>query len=177
MASRGSMSVETAVFEDDGLVPNSRLPVIVYRGAVEPDGDDAAACFERIFGANGWSNSWRDGIFGYHHYHSIAHEVLGMAAGSVTVRLGGESGRDFDLRAGDVVVLPAGTGHKRLAASPDLLVVGAYPGGRDYDIIRAEASDRAEHDAAVQRIASVPLPGQDPVAGQDGSLMRLWARP
>src|SRR5262245_12284974 len=120
-------TIETAHFADDGRVPNNRLPVIVYRGAIAPDADDPARSFEATFAQHRWSNSWRNGIYGYHHYHSTAHEVLGIARGHARVRLGGESGRDFDLAAGDVVVLPAGTGHKRLSASRDLEVVGAYP--------------------------------------------------
>jgi uncharacterized protein YjlB len=168
-------TIETAHFPDDGRVPNNRLPVIVYRGAVAPDIDDPARSFEETFAKNRWSNSWRNGIYGYHHYHSNAHEVLGIARGHARVRLGGESGRDFDIAAGDVIVLPAGTGHKRLSASRVLEVVGAYPDGRGWDLIRADDSDRRTHDEAVERIANVPKPAYDPVMGKDGPLARLWA--
>jgi uncharacterized protein YjlB len=168
-------TIETAHFADDGRVPNNRLPVIVYRGAIAPDADDPAKSFEETFAKNRWSNSWRNGIYGYHHYHSNAHEVLGIAKGHARVRLGGESGRDFDLEAGDVVLLPAGTGHKRLAASRDLEVVGAYPEGRDWDLIKADDSDKRVHDEAVKRIANVGKPAYDPVMGKDGPLMRQWA--
>jgi uncharacterized protein YjlB len=166
--------IETATFGDDGQVPNNPLPVLLYRGAVKPDAADPAAAFERRFAAHDWTNGWRDGIFTFHHYHSTSHEVLGIAQGAVRVRLGGEQGRDFALAAGDVVVLPAGTGHKRLSASSDLLVVGAYPGGCDWDLIRADGSTKAEHDAALVRIRAVPLPAQDPVHGPGGPLKRLW---
>src|SRR5579885_1918026 len=113
--------IETARFEDDGKVPNSSLPVILYRGAIAPDSRDPAAAFERRFAANDWSNSWRDGIYPFHHFHSTSHEVLGIAQGRGRLRLGGEGGRDFELAEGDVVVLPAGTGHKRLSATSDFL--------------------------------------------------------
>src|SRR5262245_22428901 len=96
-------TIETAHFADNGRVPNNPLPVIVYRGAIELDAADPASSFEATFAQNRWSNSWRNGIYGYHHYHSNAHEVLGIARGHARVRLGGESGRDFDLAAGDVV--------------------------------------------------------------------------
>lgn len=167
-------AVETALFADDGRVPNSRLPVLIYRGAAAVDGADTAVDMERLFARNAWANGWRDGIFPFHHYHSTAHEVLGIARGEAQVRLGGEAGQDVHLRAGDIVVLPAGTGHKRLSASSDLLVIGAYPDGRDYDLVRADATDATEHARAVARIAVVPLPSSDPVAGVDGPLRRLW---
>jgi uncharacterized protein YjlB len=73
---------------------------------------------------------------------------------------------------GDVLVLPAGTGHRNLGASPDLQVVGAYPDGMRWDLRRG---DPAEHDEVVASIAAVPLPGADPVAGADGPLTGLWA--
>ena len=160
--------VETHRFADDGRFPNSVLPLLVYRRALPPD----PAAMERAFAANGWSNSWRDGIFRYHHFHSIAHEVLGIAAGEARVAFGGPSGREVAVRAGDVVVIPAGVAHRNMGQSADLLVVGAYPGGSDYDTRRGEP---AEHAAAVRAIAAVPLPESDPVSGRDGRLRRLWA--
>jgi uncharacterized protein YjlB len=175
MSTSTSDVLETIAFRDDGRVPNSSLPVLLYRAAVAPSLHDPAEAFETTFARNGWSNSWRDGIYPFHHYHSTSHEVLGIARGAGKVRLGGEQGCDFDLAAGDVVVLPAGTGHKRLQASSDFLVVGAYPEGRDWDLIRADASDEATHAAAVARIGKVPLPAMDPVGGKDGALPRLWA--
>jgi uncharacterized protein YjlB len=159
-------------FADDGSIPNNPLlPVLIYPQAIVLHGDPAVA-IEHVFAANGWPPQWRNGIYGYHHYHSNAHEALGIARGQVTVRLGGEQGRDFDLRAGDVVVLPAGTGHKRLSASDDLLVIGAYPPGQEnYDICRGRASERPE---VLETIRWVPLPASDPVQGENGLLIGLW---
>ena len=104
----------------------------------------AKRCLPATVGAR----AWRNGIYAHHHYHSTAHEVLGIVAGSVRVRLGGESGKTVELRAGDVVVIPAGVAHKSEGASPDLLVVGAYPGGKSPDMCRpgsagARAGSRA----------------------------------
>lgn len=160
---------ETHRFADDGRFPNSALPLLLYRGALPPD----PAATERLFAANGWSNAWRNGIFDYHHFHSTAHEVLGVAAGEARVAFGGPSGRELALRAGDAVVIPAGVAHRNLGASADLLVVGAYPGGADYDILRG---DPAEHAAAVRAVAAVPPPELDPVRGRGGALLRLWRR-
>ena len=162
--------VETYWFDDDGVVPNSRLPLVVYRGAIPPGRDPASAC-ERMFAANGWPHSWRNGIYAHHHYHSTAHEVLGIAGGHASVRLGGENGRTVELKTGDVVVIPAGVAHKREAASADLLVIGSYPRGQDPDMCRAEAPD---HEQAVPRIAAVPLPERDPVTGGAAPLLDCW---
>jgi uncharacterized protein YjlB len=158
-------------FEDDGRIPNSRLPVLVYARVV--DSEAGAGAYEKLFAAHGWSGAWRDGIYPFHHFHSTAHEVLGIARGSVEVMLGGPEGERFELRAGDVVVLPAGTGHCNLGSSPDLLVVGAYPNGMDWDLRRG---DPAEHDEVLANIARVPPPDQDPVQGERGSLVELWKR-
>jgi uncharacterized protein YjlB len=162
-------------FDDDGEIPNNpKLPVLIYAKANELHGDPAVA-MEHLFGKNGWPPQWRNGIYDYHHYHSNAHEVLGIAKGHVKVRLGGENGRDFDLEAGDVVLLPAGTGHKRLAASDDLLVIGAYPPGQeDYDVLRGKSSERPK---ALKTIVRVPMPESDPVHGAEGPLLGLIASP
>jgi uncharacterized protein YjlB len=172
----GDPQIETARFMDDGRVPNSRLPVILYRGAIGTGGQNNADALKQRFAENRWTNSWLSGIYPFHHYHSTSHEVLGIARGRVRLRLGGESGRDFDLSAGDVVVLPAGTGHKRLSERGHLLVVGAYPDGRDWDLIKADESDASVHAAATKRIANVALPELDPVIGSAGPLVELWRR-
>lgn len=164
------MRPEAFTFDDDGSIPNSALPVLLYRDAL--DGVADAAAYEQLFARYGWLGAWRDGIFPFHHFHSTAHEVLGIARGTVDVMLGGPNGRQLALRAGDVVVLPAGTGHCNRGSSADLLVVGAYPNGMRWDLRRG---DPAERDEVLANISRVPPPGQDPVNGHDGPLVELWA--
>ena len=161
------------VFTDDGLVPNNVLPFLVYKGAVDVTGAEPEAGIEQLFGANGWGDMWRNGIYDYPHYHATVHEVLGIARGHARVRFGGDHGKELDVAAGDVAILPAGTGHQRLSASPDLLVVGAYPPGPKMQVTRPTPENHAK---ALKSIPQVPLPQSDPVMGKDGPLMRLWKR-
>jgi uncharacterized protein YjlB len=161
------------MFADDGFVPNNpRLPIVIYRGAIDLIGmvnpEDA---IERRFRDNGWGQFWRNGIYPYTHYHSMIHEGMGIARGKARVRFGGNKGREIDLTAGDVAVLPAGTGHQCLSHSDNLTVIGAYPRTGHYDLCR---DSKADHDKAVLSIPQVPLPDADPVFGKQGPLLRLW---
>lgn len=160
-------------FDDDGETPNNpRLPLLVYRDVVPAEGArDPATWFERTFAAHGWVDGWRNGIHPFLHFHTATHEVLGIAAGRATVAFGGAAGKALDVAAGDVVVLPAGTGHRRLQASADLLVVGAYPRNGRFDQRRP---GEVAPDAARRAVAAVPLPQMDPVCGKDGPLLSLW---
>jgi uncharacterized protein YjlB len=160
-------------FRDDGRIPNHpRWPVIIYWNVVHlPRTLDPAAVMEDLFEGNGWGDSWRDGIYDYLHYHSRIHEVLGIARGSAEVRVGGDRGRTFKLSAGDVVILPAGTGHQCLAASKDFLAVGAYPPSGTYDVCRPTAE---EHERSVKSVEKVKRPRKDPVFGAKGPLLKLW---
>jgi uncharacterized protein YjlB len=165
---------ETWRFLDDRVTPNNPLPFLIYRTIVHFEARfDPAAVLEVLFGGNGWGRSWRNGIYDYLHYHSQVHEVLGIARGQGRVRFGGDHGIDVDLAAGDVAVLPAGTGHQRLTASADLLVVGAYPPAGRYDECRGKPD---EHARALRTIPQVPLPPADPLFGADGPLCKLWMK-
>ena len=158
--------------KDDGTIPNNdRLPLLVYQHALDLSTGDPAATCEAIFAANGWVGSWRNGIFSYHHYHSNAHEVLAIAQGRASVQFGGETGAVFSVGPGDVVIIPAGVGHKNLGSSPDLLVIGAYPPGPHCDLCRGQADERPQ---VLHNIAQVPLPGTDPIYGDQGLLFKYW---
>jgi uncharacterized protein YjlB len=160
-------------FNDDGRIPNHPWwPVVIYWSVVNlPRSLDPAAVMEELFEGNGWGDSWRNGIYDYLHYHSRIHEVLGVARGSAKVRLGGDRGRTLKLNAGDVVILPAGTGHQCLSASKDFLVVGAYPSSGTYDECRPTAED---YERSIKSVEKVKRPHKDPVFGAKGPLLKLW---
>src|ERR1044072_2553832 len=166
----------TLRFADDGSIPNHpRWPLVHYHGAVAlPKCIDPAAVFEDLFQRNAWGDSWRNGVYDYLHYHSRIHEVMGVARGTAVIRFGGRRGRKLRVKAGDVVVLPAGIGHQSLSASKDFLVVGAYPATGTYDLCRTSPEEYAR---AVKTVPKVVPPRRGPVYGKDGGVLALWRRP
>ncbi len=160
------------LFEDDGIVPNNpKFPLLIYRGVVSFDRRfDPATIIDTLFGINGWGRSWRDTVYDFVHYHSQIHEVMGVARGSAQIECGGVKGRKVSVKAGDVVVLPAGTGHRLITASRNFLVVGAYPEDGTYD----ECTDTRDRPDAIKRIIKVKKPAKDPVYGKSGPLAKLW---
>lgn len=163
-------TVQILMFERNKWVPNNpRLPVLIYPKAIAVQDSDPAALFEKIFSANGWQPQWRYGVYSYHHYHTEGHEVLGIASGKARLMLGGPNGHVLEVSSGDVLLLPAGTGHCNLDSSEDFLVVGAYPPGQRADICR-----EAPTTAQLASIDTLPFPDQDPVQGLLGAVHQYW---
>lgn len=165
------MQPEQLFLEDDGDIPNNKLPLLLYRKAFNKQGPEGARWLEEHFAGNNWLNAWRNGVYSYHHYHSTSHEVLGVYAGSAKLHLGGEQGQKVDVEAGDIIVIPAGVGHKNLGSSQDFGVVGAYPNGSSYDLKTGKSGERPQAD---KNIAQVPVPSTDPLSGSKGGVAEIW---
>jgi uncharacterized protein YjlB len=171
MVTRELVEPEQFSFKDDGVFPNSVLPVLLYRQAFKTEIGDRASAIEQCFAENDWSNSWRNGVYSFAHYHSTTHEVLGAYGGAATLRLGGEHGKTVEVHAGDVIVIPAGVAHQNIGASTEFAVVGAYPDGREWDLLRGRADERPKAD---RTIAALPIPNHDPIYGPEGPLRQIW---
>src|ERR1700722_15492882 len=170
-AVRDEVKPLTIVFADDGLVPNNPMPLLIYKRAVEVANDHPEKTIEGLFGANGWGDMWRNGVYDSLHYHATVHEALGVARGHALVRFGGDMGGEIALAAGDVAILPAGTGHQCLSPPRDFCVIGAYRPGPKMHVTRPTPENHAR---ALKTIPQVRLPDSDPVLGQNGPLLRLW---
>lgn len=162
-------TIEKYHFADDGIIPNNRLPVIVYRQVT--DVQDKSDWLEKCFKANGWANNWRDIVLPYDHFHSTTHEVLGMGKGTVTLHIGGEKGLDMEVSAGDVLILPAGVGHYAVSEHKNYEMVGGYPDGKGWDLLTGTSEEREK---AIPQIEKLPIPKTDPVFGIEGELLKLW---
>ncbi|MEO6286868.1 MAG: cupin [Dyadobacter sp.] len=161
--------VEKYQLSDDGVIPNSDLPVLVYRQVCMQE--DKSDWFEATFIANGWTNNWRDIILSYDHFHSTTHEVLGVGKGEVRLQVGGKAGILLTVAAGDVIVLPAGVGHCSLPGQSGYEIVGGYPDGRSWDLLTGTEEERR---TALPRIKAVPVPVTDPIDGVQGTLTKYW---
>jgi len=159
------------LFEDDGSIPNSKYPLLVYQHAFSTKGSEGAIWLKEKFASNHWTNSWRWGIYPFHHYHSNTHEVLGVCQGNALLHMGGEQGQKINVEVGDILVIPAGVGHKCLKHSNDFTVVGAYPNGLSPDMNKCETGERPKADT---NIAAVALPETDPLLGKNGGLRNYW---
>jgi uncharacterized protein YjlB len=153
--------------------PNSELPVLIYQKALNlpEQKNKAVTVIQKIFGRNDWSNSWRNSIYDFHHYHSVTHECMAICEGSATIITGGPGGRRVKLSEGDVIILPAGVAHKCLKFSQNFLCVGAYPEGKDFDL---KTGTDIEYKQAIENIKKLPVPVNDPVFGKEGFLKAYW---
>ncbi len=162
--------VDAFLLAPHAWVPNNRsLPVIVYSCAFDPGARNLGDHIDHYFAQHDWPVQWHDGVFDYHHFHSTAHEVLGVIAGAAELIVGGPGGRPLRIAAGDVLLLPAGTGHCLVSREDAFQVAGGYPKGQQWDI-RRDALTPDE----LRAMDALPFPACDPVYGKNGPLIEQW---
>lgn len=160
-------------FSENGFFPNSSLPVLIYQNAITLPGQKnrAATIIQKLFLSHNWSNSWRNGVYDFHHFHSNTHEVLGIASGNARIIFGGPGKRSIEVATGDVIIIPAGVGHKCASSSEEFMCVGAYPEGKNYDIM---VGKEEEFKKAKKNLNEVSQPKYDPVFGKEGFIKSFW---
>lgn len=158
------MAIESYQSGPRGRVPNSRFPLLVYRNAVPGGGEEHV---KNRFVQNGWLNNWLyPGIYEYSHFHSTTHECLGCASGWMDIVIFGKGGEKVRLSAGDILLMPAGVSHEMVGYSDDVMMVGGYPDGRDWDNVQEEFLSEENFRAAAKRIMMLPIPSRDPANGE-----------
>lgn len=168
------------IVQDDGQFLNcsiQNLPVLIYKSAFAVSGNpsELANKIEETFDNNGFPPQWRFGLYEYPHYHSTSHEILGVFKGSARVRLGGsKQGIEEEVRAGDVMVIPAGVAHESVQSGGGFEMVGAYPAGYSWDMNYGKGQE--EKQKAEANIKKVGVPTKDPVYGSKGPLLEHWQK-
>ncbi|BAL75026.1 cupin domain-containing protein [Bradyrhizobium cosmicum] len=164
------MNIETHVLKGNGRIPNSRLPVLIYRQAFDMRPLD----IEDLFRRNEWPTDWHSsfGMYPRHHFHSDTHELIAVTRGTLVGRFGGPEGVCVTMTKGDFVVIPAGVGHFGESITEDLRLTGAFPLGHAIHDFRLGYVD--EYARMVERSRRVAVPVFDPLEGASGSLPQIW---
>jgi len=165
-----SVTVEKYFFRGNGRVPNSHLPLLIYRNVIRGD----AATMEAIMRRNRWMPAWHahHGMWPRHHFHTEAHEIICVRRGVHVAKFGGHDGIVGEVRAGDVIVIPAGVGHCGLEISDDLDLTGGFPDGSGLVDFRMGFPE--EYAELCRRAREVPLMDCDPFFGVKGPLVAIW---
>jgi uncharacterized protein YjlB len=165
------MTVETHYLKGNGRIPNSRLPLLIYRGAVQVGVTEMEEQIRR----NDWPPEWHSsfGMYPRHHFHSDAHELIAVTRGTMVGLFGGHDGVRATVTAGDVIVIPAGVGHFGESITEDLRLTGAFPAGYAIHDFRLGYPD--EYARVVDRAQRVPIPANDPLHGPKGPLVEIWS--
>jgi uncharacterized protein YjlB len=165
-------TLERYKVKEKGAFPNNDLlNVLLYKNVFNLPYFFAANKIKSLFRKNGWTNAWKNGIYTFHHYHSVTHEVMGVYKGKTTLMFGGENGTKVTIEKGDVLIIPVGVAHKNLGAQNQIKCVGAYPGGKDFDMNYGKPDERPQAD---ENIRKVPVPAKDPIFGLNGELHYYW---
>lgn len=165
------LNITRDIITEEGAFPNNGLLPLLHYPAAFQTGEPEANIVKELLETNGWTNTWVDNILEKHHYHSNAHEVLVALKGSARVQFGGPNGITLRFEQGDVIIIPAGVAHMKLDEDDGFTCLGGYPDGQEYDMNYGKPEERP---AADENIKKVPLPGNDPLYGMDGPLIKNW---
>jgi uncharacterized protein YjlB len=160
-------------FEPDGGIPNSPLPLALWKARLPQAGRDGQAA-RALFEQNGWTGTWVYTVYPFWHFHTLGHEVLACVGGAARIGFGGDGGIVADVAVGDVCVIPAGVGHRRFSGSDDFQMAGGYPPGQQGNIVRP---GEIGVDEARRLIAKLPLTDTDPISGKADGVVALWSAP
>jgi uncharacterized protein YjlB len=149
---------------------NEFLPVLHYKNVLQLGILFNGWRIRKHFKRNGWSNSWRNTIYDFDHYHSNTHEVMAVIKGKATLILGGDDGQKITIEKGDVLIIPAGVSHRNASPATKCRCIGAYPNGIDYDM--RYGTD--EGTKALENIKQVKVPDKDPLFGNGGEIRHYW---
>jgi uncharacterized protein YjlB len=153
-------------------IPNTSIqdkPVLIYHGAFS-DSSSASSIEAHLKSVGVVTPQWRYTMFSETHFHSTTHEVLSIASGSAKCCFGGEEneGRiEPVLNKGDVVVLPAGVGHRLLEDYGGFNMVGSYPKGKSWDMCYGRDGEEEQ----VKNIAGLGWFERDPIYGDKGPVL------
>ena len=163
--------IHYSTIKPNDVFPNNALPVLHYRNVINFRLFFAAFRVKQLFRKNGWTNNWRAGIFEYDHYHSTTHEAMAVIKGKTTLLLGGKGGKKLDIVAGDVIIIPAGVAHCNLGKENDVVCIGGYPQGKDFDMKYGHPGERPAADRIIENLG---IPRKDPVFGSTDGIIRYW---
>lgn len=165
-----SIKIEKHFFEGNGRVPNSRLPLLIYRNVIRWD----VPTMEAVMRQNKWMPCWHahDGMWPRHHFHTEAHEFICVTKGVHTGKFGGHDGIETQMNAGDVVVIPAGVGHRGLQISDDLDLTGGFHEG--FCVVDFRMGFPDEYHDLCRKAREIPILDYDPFFGVNGPLARIW---
>jgi uncharacterized protein YjlB len=174
-----SLTLSTHHIPARELIPNTSIqhkPLLIYRSAFPPAAT-ASQIESHLSSTGAVQPQWRYTMYSTTHFHSTTHEVLAVASGSAKVCFGGEHnpGRvETKLEKGDVVVVPAGVGHRLLEEEKGkgeggFLMVGSYPAGCTWDMCYG----RAGEEERVKGIGELGWFERDPVYGDKGPVLEI----
>ncbi|KAF1850629.1 uncharacterized protein K460DRAFT_372827 [Cucurbitaria berberidis CBS 394.84] len=147
-------------------------PLLIYHSAFPAS--TSPSTLESHLPKNGLAPQWRYTMYSQTHFHSTTHEVLCVFSGRAALLFGGEANPgkvETEVKAGDMIVVPAGVGHRLLEdLDGGFQMVGAYPKGCSWDMCYGKEGE----EQAARAVAGVNWFVKDPLYGDDGPV--LWGK-